>query len=212
MRALLNVLVERRDFFARLTLEHLLMSAIAIVIAAVIGLGLGILIAEFRKASPLVLGITSVVYTIPSISMFGFLISVTGIGNKTAIIAMTIYALLPMVRNTYAGIGGVSPEIIEAATGMGSTRLQILLKIKIPMAIAYILTGLRSMVVMTISVGGIASFIGAGGLGVAIYRGIATNKTELTVAGSLLIAVLALLADFIFSRLEKYMKGKWKVT
>lgn len=207
--ATINIIIERWDFFWGLILEHLALSAISIVLAAVIGLALGILIAEYKKTSALVLGFTNIVYTIPSISMFGFLIPISGIGNNTAVIALTIYALLPMVRNTFAGLDNVDDAIIEAAVGMGSTKLQILYKIKLPMAVAVILTGLRSMVVMTISVAGIASFIGAGGLGVAIYRGIATNKTELMVAGSVLIAVLAILADYVFGLLEKVLKKRW---
>lgn len=126
-------------------------------------------------------------YTIPSIALFGFLIPFSGIGDTTAIFALTVYALLPMVRNTYTGITGIDREIIEAARGMGSTPFQILYKIQIPLAFPVILSGLRNMVVMTIALAGIAAFIGAGGLGVAIYRGITTNNGVLTVAGSLLI-------------------------
>lgn len=111
-------------------------------------------------------------------------------------IALTIYALLPMVRNTHTGITNVDVVILEAAKGMGSTPLQILLKIKLPLAMPIILSGIRNMVTMTIALAGIASFIGAGGLGVAIYRGITTNNTAMTMVGSLLIALLALIMDF----------------
>ena len=207
----LRIILERRDFFIRIVLEHLALSAVSIALAAVAGLLLGVLIAEFNKTSFIVLGITNVIYTIPSISMFGFLIPLLGIGNNSAVAALTVYALLPMVRNTFTGLDNVDASIIEAAAGMGSTRLQILLKIKLAMAAAVIMAGLRSMVVMTVSVAGIASFIGAGGLGAAIYRGIATNNFELMVAGSILIAALALMADGLFSLLEKLMKRKWRM-
>lgn len=154
---------------------------------------------------------TNFIYTIPSIALFGFLIPFSGIGNTTAVIALTIYALLPMVRNTYTGIRNIDPEITEAARGMGSTPFQLLYRIELPLAFPVILTGLRNMVVMTIALAGIAAFIGAGGLGVAIYRGITTNNPAMTVAGSLLIALLALLTDGCIGRYENYIKKKRKM-
>ena len=190
---LIKLYIERYDFFLKLTLEHLKISGISIIIATLIGGILGILIKKKKKTSTLVLSITNFLYTIPSISLLGFLIPFSGIGNTTAIIALTIYALLPMIRNTYAGIDNIDKSIIESARGMGSTEFQILYKIKIPLATTVILAGFKNMVVMTIALAGIASFIGAGGLGVAVYRGITTNNQTMTIAGSLLIALLALL-------------------
>ena len=134
------------------------------------------------------------------------LIPVLGIGNNTAIVALTIYGIMPMVRNTYAGITGVSPEIVMAAEGMGSTRFQIMTKIKLPLALGVIIAGVRNMVVMTISTTAIASFIGAGGLGVAIYRGITIYDTAMTFSGSLLIALIALISDLLLGLLEKKIK------
>lgn len=133
----------------------------------------------------------------------GFFVPLSGIGDTTAIIALTVYALLPMVRNTYTGLTNVSPLLIEAATGMGSTKFQVLYKIKLPLAMPIIIAGVRNMAVMTIALAGIASFIGAGGLGVAIYRGITTNNKAMTIAGSLLIAVLAIVVDTIIGKIEK---------
>lgn len=158
-----------------------------------------------------IMSVVNFVYTIPAIALLGFLIPISGIGDNTAVIALTIYGLLPMVRSTYTGIDTINPSIIEAARGMGSTELQILFKVKIPLATTVILSGLRNMVVMTIALAGIASFIGAGGLGVAIYRGITTNNSALTVAGSLLIAVLASGVDLIIGRIEKMLKNKWRL-
>lgn len=203
-------LVDKKDFFINLLLEHLEISLISIIIATIIGLFLGILISEYEKSSKLVLGIINFIYTIPSISLLGFLIPLSRIGNTTAIIALTIYALLPMVRNTHTGITNVDKKVLEAAKGMGSTNFQILYKIKLPLAMPVIMTGLRSMATMTIALAGIASFIGAGGLGVAIYRGITTNNTALTIAGSLLIAVLAILVDLILSLLNKISKKNFR--
>ncbi|WP_050637199.1 ABC transporter permease/substrate-binding protein [Candidatus Stoquefichus sp. SB1] len=207
-RELIQFYSERSDFFLPLILEHLQISMIAIIIATIIGISVGIFIAENKKTSPIILGIVSFLYTIPSISMLGFLIPITGIGNKSAIIALSIYALLPIIRNTYTGIQGVDKDILEAAKGMGSTRFQILLKIKLPLAFPVILSGFKNMTVMTIALAGIASFIGAGGLGVAIYRGITTNNITMTIAGSLAVAILAFLADFLIGIFERYIQNR----
>ena len=198
-----SLLASRPGFFLELLLEHLQISLIAILIAIVLGGIVGILISEFTRSAKPTLGVINFLYTIPSISMLGFLIPFSGVGNLTAVIALTVYALLPMVRNTHTGLSNLNPAILEAAKGMGSTRLQILFKIKLPMAMPVILSGIRSMVTMTIALAGIASFIGAGGLGVAIYRGITTNNAAMTMAGSLLIAVLALVVDALLGLVER---------
>ena len=198
-----DLVVTRWDFFLSLLLEHLQIAHISIVIAMIFGLAIGVFISEFRKSSKLVMGLVNFIYTIPSISLLGFLIPLSGIGDTTAIIALTVYALLPMVRNTYTGLTNVSPLLIEAATGMGSTKFQVLYKIKLPLAMPIIIAGIRNMAVMTIALAGIASFIGAGGLGVAIYRGITTNNKAMTIVGSLLIAVLAIVVDTIIGKIEK---------
>jgi osmoprotectant transport system permease protein len=202
----LNILTTRWDFFLQLLVEHLEISFLAIAIAIIFGSIVGILISEYQKSAKLTLGVINFIYTIPSISMLGFLIPFSGIGNATAVIALTIYALLPMVRAVHTGLANVSPAIVEAAKGMGSTRAQSLFKVKLPLAMPVIMSGIRNMVTMTIALAGIASFIGAGGLGVAIYRGITTNNTAMTVAGSLLTAALALLADLILGGVEKRMQ------
>jgi len=200
---IINIIIERKEWFLGLMGQHLMIAGIAIVLAGLIGLFTGILIYEKKKLAGVVLSITNVLYTIPDIAMFGFLIPLTGIGNKTAVIALTIYSLLPMIRNTYTGLAQVDPDIIEAASGMGSTKLQMLIKIRLPLAFPVILTGIRSMVVMAVSIAGIASFIGAGGLGQAIYRGIATNNQTLMLAGSMIIALIAILLDTLFSFCEQ---------
>lgn len=200
--------IDRWPLFLSLTWEHIQISVISIAGAIIIGLALGVFASQYRKSSSTVMGLTNLIYTIPSIALFGFLIPFSGIGNTTAVIALTVYALLPMVRNTYTGITGIDKEIIEAARGMGSTPFQILWKIKLPLAYPVILSGIRNMMVMTISLAGIAAFIGAGGLGVAIYRGITTNNSAMTLAGSILIALLALLADWVVGRYEKYIRRK----
>lgn len=203
-----SLFVTRWDFFSGLLLEHIEISLLAIVIAILFGGLTGIVISEFQRFAKPTLGVINFLYTIPSISMLGFLIPFSGVGNATAVIALTIYALLPMVRNTHTGMSNVDPAILEAAKGMGSTWLQTLFKIKLPLAMPVIMSGIRSMVTMTIALAGIASFIGAGGLGVAIYRGITTNNAAMTMAGSLLIAVLALIVDFLLGIVERRMKKR----
>lgn len=203
-----TVFTQKKDLFLSLLWEHLEISLLAIVIAIAFGGIVGILISEFQKSAKPTLGVINFLYTIPSISMLGLLIPFSGIGNVTAVIALTVYALLPMVRSTHTGISNVDPAILEAAKGLGSTRLQILFKIKIPLAMPVILSGIRNMITMTIALAGIASFIGAGGLGVAIYRGITTNNTAMTMVGSLLIAILALVMDSILGFIEKRMSKR----
>lgn len=203
LQEMLQVYFARQDYFHKLLLEHLQLSAISIVLALVIGLALGILIAEQERFSFPVLGTINFIYTIPSIALFGILLPVTGLGNTTAIIALTVYALLPVVRNTYAGLTNIDPVILEAGLGMGSTSWQLLWKIKLPLALPVIMAGIRNMVVMVIATCGIASFIGAGGLGVAIFRGITTYQLPLTYLGSLMIAGVALLCDILLGLAEK---------
>ena len=203
---IIDLIQSRWDFFLGLLVEHIQISLLSIVIAMGIGLAVGIVISEYQKSSKVVIGIVNFIYTIPSISLLGFLIPLSGVGDATAVIALTVYALLPMVRNTHTGLTNVSPLLLEAATGMGSTKMQTLFKVKLPLAMPVIISGIRSMAVMTIALAGIASFIGAGGLGVAIYRGITTNNKAMTLVGSLLIAVLAIAVDFLIGRIEKMVK------
>lgn len=200
---ILQILWDRRDFFLTCLLEHIRISMTAVVCAGVLGILTGIFISRHKKAAGMVLGVINVIYTIPSISLLGFLIPFTGIGNRTAVIALTVYGLLPIVRNTYTGLVNVDAGILEVAEGLGADRQQVLLGIRLPLALPVIISGFRNMVVMIIAMGGIASFIGAGGLGAAIYRGITTYNMTLTAAGSLLIALLALFSDWLLSKAEK---------
>ena len=208
MADIFSLYQQRGEWFIGLLLDHMALSFTAILLSGLIGLGVGIWIAEHPAAAPPVMGVCNVLYTIPAISLLGILIPFSGIGNKTAVIALTIYGIMPMVRNTYVGLTSLDPDILEAAKGMGSTQLQSLLRVKLPMAAGVILAGVRNMVVMTISVAGIASFVGAGGLGVAIYRGITIYDPAMTAAGSILIALLAILCDLALGALERHFKQK----
>ncbi len=208
---LIQILWDRRDFFLTCLLEHIRISLTAVVCAGVLGILTGVFISRHKKAAGIALGVINVVYTVPSISLLGFLIPFTGIGDKTAVIALTVYGLLPIVRNTYTGLVNVDAGILEVAEGLGADGKQILFGIRFPLAIPVILSGFRNMVVMIIAMGGIASFIGAGGLGAAIYRGITTYNMALTAAGSLLIALLALLSDWLLSRAEKAVNRRYGI-
>lgn len=199
---------ERGGWFAGLLLDHIQLASTAILVAGVLGLLIGVLIAERPRLAPPVMGLCNVLYTIPAISLLGLFIPLTGIGNRTAVIALVIYGLMPMVRNTYTGLTSLPSDILEAAEGMGSTRAQTLLRVKLPLAAGVIMAGVRNMVVMVMSVAGIASFVGAGGLGVAIYRGITVYNPAMTAAGSILIAALALACDLCLGAIERHFKRK----
>ena len=206
LHAVLSIMTERSTFFLQLMIEHLWISGAAIGIAIIVGGTAGILIYRYERAVAPTLGMVNFLYTIPSISMLGFLIPFFGIGNTAAIIALTIYALLPMVRATHTGLAQIPASLSEAGASLGGSDFYVMTRVQLPLAMPIIMAGIRNMATMTIALAGIASFIGAGGLGVAIYRGITTNNPALTIAGSLLIAVLALSADAVLGRAEAWLK------
>lgn len=208
IKGIISLYIDRWDFFSNLIIQHIALTSISILIITVIGLILGVAMTRNKNFADITLIITNFLYTIPSIALFGILVAISGIGNKSAIIALTIYGILPVIRNTYVGIKEVDPQIIESAVGMGTTTKQLLYKIELPLALPVIFAGFRTIVIMTIALGGIASFIGAGGLGVAIWRGITTNFPEMTIAGSLLVATLAIVTDLILEKIEKKIKLK----
>lgn len=208
MIELIAFLRDNRSFFTTLVMEHVMMTFLASSLATVFGVLIGVVISERPRLASVVISLVNVLYTIPSIALLGFLISVTGIGNTTAIIALSLYALLPMVRSTYVGITGIDKKLIEASEAMGSTKWQVLVNIQLPLAFPVIYAAIRNMVTMTIALAGIASFVGAGGLGVAIYRGITTNNQSLLLLGSALIAILALLIDSVLGIIEKTKSQK----
>lgn len=196
---LMKLLLSRPEFFLALTGEHLLLSGLSLLIATVFGVALGLLISEYRVFAPWVLQTNNLIYTIPAISLFGLLIPISGVGNTTAVIALSLYGLLPITAGTHTGITQVNAGMSEAATALGLNRMQILRYITLPLALPVIVSSLRTTAVMTISLAGIASFIGAGGLGVAVYRGITTQNTAMTLAGSLLMMLIAFAADRLFA-------------
>lgn len=193
------------------TLEHLFLVGIAIGIAIVLGIPLGILITRKTYLRQPILGIANIFQTIPSLALFGLLIPVPiigGIGAVPAIVALIVYSLLPIIRNTYTGITSVDPAIREAGRGMGMTDRELLLQVEIPLAMGVILAGVRVATVIAIGIATIAAAIGAGGLGVFIFRGISVVNDQLILAGAVPAAAIALLADFAIGWMENKLKIK----
>ena len=191
---------------AQLTLEHLVLVGLSILIAAGIGLPLGVLMTRSPRLSRPILTFANVVQTIPSLALFGFLIPlpfIGGIGARTAIVALVLYSLLPIIQNTFTGISGVDPAIREAGLGMGMTNGQLLWKVEIPLALGVIFAGIRVATVLCVGVATIAAAVGAGGLGMFIFRGVSMVDSRLILAGAIPAAALALAADFGLGTIEK---------
>jgi osmoprotectant transport system permease protein len=183
--------------------QHIGLVAVSTAVALIAGLPLGVLVARRPALRKPILGLANIVQTVPSLALFGLLIPVLGIGAWTAITALVLYALLPIVRNTYAGITSVDPAIREAGRGMGMTDGELLRLVELPLAAGVILAGVRVAVVVSVGVATIAAAIGAGGLGVYIFRGVATVDDTLILAGALPAALLALLADGLIGLAER---------
>src|SRR6185503_10256448 len=198
----------QQNWIEMLTLvrQHLSLVLISTAIAVVIGIPTGILLSRNKALRNPVLGIANVMQTIPSLALFGFLIPlpfIGGIGATTAIVALVLYALLPIVRNTYEGVAGVDPAVREAGRGMGMTDWQLLTQVEFPLGFGVILAGVRVATVVSIGTATIAAAIGAGGLGVYIFRGVAMVNDVLILAGALPAALLALLADGLLGLVER---------
>src|SRR5436190_3590081 len=189
-----------------LTREHIVIVLAATGLAVLIGLPLGILLTRVKSLQTPILGFANIMQTVPSLALFGLLIPIPfigGIGAKTAIIALALYALLPIIRNTVTGILGIDPKVREAATAMGMTDGQVLRMVELPLAAPVILTGIRVAVVICIGVATVAAAVGAGGLGTYIFRGLRQNDNNLLLAGALAAALLALICDFGLGQIER---------
>jgi osmoprotectant transport system permease protein len=200
---------EHREEILSATLEHMTLVVIAMAIAILIAVPLGMFIVQRPAPRAIALGIANIFQTIPSLALFGFLIPIPfigGIGKRTAIVALVLYALLPILRNTYVGLSGIDPAVLEAAEAMGMTRAQILFRVRFPLALAVILAGIRTATIITIGIATIAAAIGAGGLGTFIFRGVALVSDSLILAGAIPAALLALMADFLLGLLERRLK------
>jgi osmoprotectant transport system permease protein len=197
------------DEILQATVEHIWLVGIAMLIAVAIGVPLGILVARRPWLAKPILGSANIAETIPSLALFGFLLPVPWLGDRAArlaIAALALYALLPIIRNTAAGIASVDPAVREAARGMGMTPREILFKVELPLSLSTVLAGVRVSTVLTIGIATIAAAVGAGGLGEYIFRGLAMVNNSLILAGAIPAALLALAADFSLSILERSLR------
>jgi osmoprotectant transport system permease protein len=204
-----DFLARHRGEITSLTLDHIFLVGVSILLASCIGLPLGVMLTRKPKFRKVVLGSTNVIQTIPSLALFGFLIPAPWLGERAdrlAITALTLYALLPIVRNTYVGISGVDAALRETAIGMGLTDRQLLFQVELPLASSVIIAGLRVATVTCVGVATIAAAIGAGGLGELIFRGVATVDNGLILSGAVPAALLAITADLILGAIEKRLR------
>lgn len=201
-------IVENLDFILEKGVEHISIVSVAVGLAILTGVPIGIAITQNRSAANVVLYVASIIITIPSIALFGLMIPVLstighGIGWLPAVIAILLYSQLPIIRNTYTAITNVDPALREAARGMGMTARQRLWRVEIPMSIPVIMAGVRTATVMNIGVAAIAAYIGAGGLGVLISRGISQTDPRQLIAGALAVSLLAIICDYALLALQK---------
>lgn len=190
------------------TLEHLQLVSVAIVIAILIGVPLGIYLTTNKYLAETILQVASIILTIPSIALFGIMIPILsiigqGIGFLPALIALVLYSQLPIIRNTYTAIQNVDPNIRDAAKGLGMTTFQRLIRVEIPNGMPLIMAGVRTATVLNIGIGAIAAFIGTGGLGVLINSGISRGNNDMILAGAVFVSLLALIADFLLKLIQK---------
>ncbi len=207
----LQFIVRHRLEVTTLSLEHIRLVLWSMMFSIVIGIPLGVLLARHSRLRAVILGTNNVIQTIPSLALFGLLLPIPWLGvraDRLTITALTLYALLPIVRNTYTGISGVDPSVLEVATGMGLTPRQILWHVEIPLALPVLLGGVRVATVITIGVATIAAAIGAGGLGEFIFRGLAMVDNNVILAGAVPAALMALLADGAIGLLQR--GARWR--
>lgn len=206
----IDYLSRRGDLVWELLLEHLWLVIVSIVIAVFVSVVVGVAISYKTGPAITVLTICQILMTIPSMAMLGFMVPLFGIGFTTGVIALILYCLLPIVRNTYTGIKEISPAIVESAVGMGMTEWRILTRIKIPLARPVIMAGIRTATVMIVGIAAIAAYIGAGGLGELIFQGISRSNEPMIIVGALGVSIIALAFDFILSWGERRLAAVGK--
>jgi osmoprotectant transport system permease protein len=208
---IVRFMLENHRQVLELTLEHLWLVGLSTAFAVLIGVPLGIVIAQRPWLNKPVLASANIIQTIPSLALFGFLLPVPWLGERSdrlAILALTLYALLPIIRNTYTGIRGVDPAVVEAGRGMGLTGSQLLFQVELPLAVSVILSGIRVAIVISVGLATIAAAIGAGGLGEFIFRGLAMVDDRVILAGAIPAAILAMVADLGVGWLEKRLRAR----
>lgn len=202
---LMNYLTNNYDQILRATSEHVFISGTALLITLIVCIPLGIYLTRNEKLAPYIIGVANIFQTIPSLALLGFLIFVLGIGNTNAIVALFLYAMLPVLQNTYTGIKNVDRGTVSAAKGMGMTNMQILMKVQIPLALPVIISGIRVATVWIIGTAALAAAIGGGGLGRLIFSGLSLIRNEIIFAGAFPATILALIADKGLKAFEIYM-------
>ena len=197
---------EKYEIILEYALQHIVMSFVAIVVAVVFSVPLATYMTKMRsnKIKNIIFNIANVFQTIPTIAMFALMVPFLGIGFKPAVVALFLYALLPLLRNTYTGMKSIDPTILEAAKGMGFSSLQRIVKVEVPLALPYIMSGVRMTTVYIISWTTLAAVVGAGGLGALVISGIGFNDKHMIFTGTILAILMALFIDLIFARVEKY--------
>ncbi|SCZ81821.1 ABC transporter permease [Acidaminobacter hydrogenoformans] len=200
--SLFQYMINNSSRIAARALEHLFIASSALLLAMLVAIPIGILLTRYERIAKIVLGIGNIIMTIPSLALLAFMLPVLGIGNKPAIAALFLYALMPIMRNTYTGINKVQPSLIECARGMGMTDFQVLYSIELPLALSIILAGIRTTFVILIGWATLAAFIGGGGLGQLIWAGLNNINYNLILSGAIPAAGLALLADLMLGQLE----------
>ena len=197
-----NFIIDRRLQIYNLFMQHIQLTLFSVIISILIGIPLGILIVRYKKLSTSVIGLANIIQSIPSLALLGFLIPALGIGSKPAIAMVVLYSLLPIVKNTFTGLTNINQSTIEAAEGIGLTNNQILLKVRFPLAMPVIMSGIRISAVTAVGLMTIAAFIGAGGLGYLVFSGVQTVNNNMILAGAIPACILAIVLDFIIGKIE----------
>lgn len=201
--------MENASYVFEQFIRHFLISIYGVLFASIVAIPLGFFVARRRKLSRLAISIANVMQTIPSLAMLAILMFLIGTGPNTVVFAVFLYAILPILKNTVGGINSVTPELVDTATGMGMTKIQLMTKVEFPLAISIIMGGIRNALVLAIGVTAVGTFIGAGGLGDIITRGITVaNGSPIIIAGAIPTALMAVLADFILGAIENKLKPR----
>lgn len=206
--SLLGYIWELRGEIGSLSLQHILLSLTGIFFGAVLAIPAGIFISRHPRWGSPIIQVAGMLYTVPSLALFGLLIPFLGLGWVPTIVALTLYSLLPLMRNTFVGIVEVDEFVKEAAIGMGATDRQLFRQVEWPLALPFIMAGLRTVTVMTIGIATLGALVGAGGLGVLIFRGIHMLDHSLMLAGTIPVALMAVLADNLLEKVEKKMLSR----
>lgn len=212
MANFINYMITQKSQILNLLIQHIQLTLVAIALAILIGIPIGILVSKNEKMRTYVVGIINIFQAIPSMALLGLLVPILGIGSKPAIMTVILYSLLPIVKNTTTGILGIDENILESATGIGLTSKQILYKIQLPLALPIIMAGIRISAVTAVGLMTLAAFIGAGGLGYLVFSGVQTVNNTMILAGAIPACILALLVDYLFSKVEKSVMSKYSST